>query len=77
MSWVEIITDRKLNESIERLNLIVPAPSRQRRLIDIAGRTEPYPPGRAPTWLAFAEARKPVIRLDGRMPARRRRGSFG
>jgi len=76
---------RELNEQIERLNLIVPAASRQRVVIDVRRRMEELEarfPRRHPRvgpapWEALLPETKPPTRMDGRLPIRLRRGAFG
>lgn len=78
---------REQNRMIDRLNLIVPSPSRQRLRLDLAQlmdelearfpRFTPLSPGGEPAWrTAIREERPPTV-LKNRMPAKRRKDPFG
>jgi DnaJ-like protein len=79
---------QELNRQIDRFNLIVPVPSRQRHRINIRERmadleaqlprVEPEASDAQPGWLALLdETQPPPTRLSNRMPRRRRRGTIG
>ena len=78
---------RDLNRMIDRLNLIVPATTKQRIRLNLAERMEelearfprgtPYPSGQAAPWAPLVEEDRPPTRLSNRMPLRRKRGSIG
>lgn len=77
---------RDLNRGIDRLNLIVPAVSRQRLRLNLAEqvtrleeqfpRLQPRADGQAP-WRELTREERPPTRLGQRMPVRRKRESIG
>jgi hypothetical protein len=77
----------ELNRMIDRLNLIVPAPSRQRLRIDIPARIEAleteFPrltrsaAGAFGSWRSLLQEERKPTRLGNRMPLRRKRGAIG
>jgi hypothetical protein len=77
---------REINRMIDRLNLVVPTPSRQRFRIDIPERMqaleEQFPrlsrkaTGAEGSWRRLFEEAPQPVRLGNRMPLRRRKSTF-